>query len=97
MKIALINYSGNVGKTTMARDVFKRRLPGYEIVSVESVNNDGQESVIIRGDDGENLHIEIIYNDGLILDVGSSNLEAFSDRVQKLGRSLTKLICSSCQ
>lgn len=77
MKIALINYSGNVGKTTIARDVFKRRLPAYEVVSVESVNNDGQESVIIRGDDGENLHVEIIYNDGLILDIGSSNLEAF--------------------
>ena len=91
MKIALINYSGNVGKTTMARDVFKRRLPGYEIVSVESVNNDGQESVIIRGDDGENLHIEIIYNDGLILDVGSSNLEAFFRSSAKVGEILNKI------
>lgn len=77
MKIALLNYSGNVGKTTLARDLFKLRLPKYEIVSIESVNNDGKENLLIRGEDGDKLYTELLLNDDMILDIGSSNLEAF--------------------
>ena len=31
MKIALLNFSGNVGKTTFARDLLKIRMNGYKI------------------------------------------------------------------
>ena len=37
------------------------------------------------------MHIEIIYNDGLILDVGSSNLEAFFRSSAKVGEILNKI------
>lgn len=77
MKIAVLNYSGNVGKTTIARDVLSYRLPDYEMISVESVNSDGKESLVIRGEDGDKIYTEVILNDNLIMDVGSSNLEAF--------------------
>lgn len=77
MKIALLNFSGNVGKTTLARDLFKLRLPDYEIISVESANSDGKEELLIRGEDGDKLYTELLLNDNLILDIGSSNLEAF--------------------
>lgn len=77
MKIALLNYSGNVGKTTLARDLFKIRLPDYEIVSIESVNDDGKEDLLIRGEDGDRLYTELLLKDNVILDIGSSNLEAY--------------------
>ncbi|MBS9783423.1 MAG: hypothetical protein KGV46_02600 [Pasteurella sp.] len=83
MKIAILNYSGNVGKTTIARDVFSYRLPNYELINIESVNNDGKESVVIRGEEGDKLYTEIILNDDLILDIGSSNLESFFRTTQK--------------
>lgn len=76
-KIAILNYSGNVGKTTIARDVFKHRLPDYELISIESVNSDGKETLVIRGDHGDKIYTEILLNDALILDIGSSNLESF--------------------
>lgn len=77
MKIAILNYSGNVGKTTIARDVFGYRLPNYELINVESVNDDGKETTVIRGEEGDKLYTEVILNDDLILDIGSSNLESF--------------------
>lgn len=76
-KIAIVNYSGNVGKTTMAHDLLHFRMPDYTLIHVESVNADGKEDMIIRGESGEQLHVEMLLNDDLILDIGSSNLEAF--------------------
>lgn len=40
MKIAVINFSGNVGKTTVARHLLLPRIQGAELISVESVNAD---------------------------------------------------------
>lgn len=36
MKVAVINFSGNVGKTTIARHLLAPRIPGAEVVSIES-------------------------------------------------------------
>jgi hypothetical protein len=36
-----MNFSGNVGKTTLARDLFKPRLTDYKLISVEEANEDG--------------------------------------------------------
>lgn len=76
-KIAILNYSGNVGKTTLAHDLLHYRMSDYILIHVESVNADGKENTIIRGENGEQLHIEMLLNDNLIMDIGSSNLEAF--------------------
>ena len=40
MKLAVINFSGNVGKTTVARHLLAPRIPGCQVVSVESINAD---------------------------------------------------------
>ena len=40
MKIAVINFSGNVGKTTVARHLLAPRIPGAEVIAVESLNAD---------------------------------------------------------
>lgn len=83
MKIAILNYSGNVGKTTLARDLFKYRLPDYELITIESVNSDGEEDMIIRGEDGDKIYEELLLNDNIILDIGSSNLESFFKTTEK--------------
>lgn len=77
MKIALLNYSGNVGKTTLARDLLKFRLQEYELITIESSNADGKEELIIRGEDRDKLYTELLLADDVILDIGSSNLESF--------------------
>ena len=40
MKIAVINFSGNVGKTTVARHMLLPRVEGAELINVESLNAD---------------------------------------------------------
>ena len=40
MKIAVINFSGNVGKTTVARHLLLPRIEGAELITVESINAD---------------------------------------------------------
>jgi hypothetical protein len=50
MKIAVINFSGNVGKTTIARHLLLPRLPaGTELISVESINADEGQGQSLRG------------------------------------------------
>jgi hypothetical protein len=41
MKVAAINCSGNVGKTTVARHLLAPRIEGAEVIAIESTNADG--------------------------------------------------------
>lgn len=83
MKIAVLNYSGNVGKTTLARDLLHFYLQEHELVTIESINSDGKEKVVIRGDDGDKIYTELLVTDNLILDIGSSNLESYLKNSEK--------------
>jgi len=49
MKIAVINFSGNVGKTTVARHLQLPRIEGAELISVESLNAGEGEGQPMRG------------------------------------------------
>ena len=40
MKVAVINFSGNVGKTTIARHLLAPRIPDADFIAVESINAD---------------------------------------------------------
>jgi hypothetical protein len=75
MKIAVINFSGNVGKTTIARHLLLPRMKGAEIVSVESANADEQEADALRGKDFAHLQQYMLATDNLIVDIGASNVE----------------------
>ena len=75
MKIAIINFSGNVGKTTLARHLLAPRMKGAEIVSVESANADEQEADALRGKDFAHLQQYMLASDDLIVDIGASNVE----------------------
>ena len=75
MKIAIINFSGNVGKTTVARHLLLPRIGDAEIVSVESANADEQEADALRGKDFAHLQQYMLASDNLIVDIGASNVE----------------------
>ena len=49
MKFAVINFSGNVGKSTVARHLLAPRVNGANIIAVEGLNSDGGDGPAIRG------------------------------------------------
>ena len=87
MKISIINYSGTVGKTTLAVNLFQPRMNDAQIISVESVNESvkewGAESEKLRGSQFKEIFSRIIMLEDVIVDVGSSNVESFLDGMLK--------------
>jgi MinD-like ATPase involved in chromosome partitioning or flagellar assembly len=77
MKIAVINFSGNVGKSTIARHLLSARMPGAAVVSVESINADSASEHTIRGGAFGQLQQDLQLEDKVIVDVGASNVEQF--------------------
>ena len=79
MKIAVINFSGNVGKTTVARHLLLPRIPGAELIAVESVNADGGThggtTQALRGRQFAALQEYLQTIDSAVVDIGASNLE----------------------
>lgn len=81
MKIAVINFSGNVGKSTVSRHLLAPRLHNAQIISVESINSDGSEDEAIRGKQFGDLIDAIALLDEVVIDVGASNVEDFIHRM----------------
>lgn len=75
MKIAVISFSGNVGKTTVARHLLAPRIPGAQVVSVESINADEGQEAAIKGKQFGELQEFMQTVDDLVVDVGASNVE----------------------
>jgi hypothetical protein len=77
MKLAVINFSGNVGKTTVARHLLASRIPGCQVVAVESINADDAPSITIRGRQFVQLQEFLQSVDNVLIDIGASNVEDF--------------------
>ena len=75
MKLAVINFSGNVGKTTVARHLLAPRIPGCQVVAVESINADDGQPVTIRGRQFAQLQEFLQSVDDVVIDIGASNVE----------------------
>lgn len=75
MKLAVINFSGNVGKSTVARHLLAPRIPGCHFVAVESINADDAKPMTIRGRQFALLQEYLQTVSDLIVDVGASNVE----------------------
>ena len=75
MKIAVINFSGNVGKTTVARHLLVPRLPGAELVCVESINADNGQGQALRGRQFGELQEYLQTVESVVVDIGASNVE----------------------
>ncbi len=77
MKAAVINFSGNVGKSTVARHLLFPRIAGAAFVSVETINADEGDGDSVRGKQFGQLQEQLLQLDAAVIDVGSSNVEDF--------------------
>lgn len=86
-RIAVINFSGNVGKTTISGHLLKPRMNGAPIFSIESINSgadaDGLDVEKMKGKKFGNLLDELMVLDSAIVDVGASNVEDFLKLMQQ--------------
>lgn len=88
MKIAVLNYSGNVGKTTVCRYLLQPRIKDSEIYSVESINKDGAEEIEVNQKAIGKMLTSLPTIDSAIIDVGSSNVEGFIEQATKYNGAL---------
>lgn len=91
MKVAVLNFSGNVGKTTVAGHLLKPRMGDAQIYSIESINTgadaDGLDVEKMRGKKFGELVDELMPLDTAIVDVGASNVEDFLKLMQQFDGS----------
>ena len=75
MKVAVINFSGNVGKTTIARHLLAPRIARAEVVAIESINADAGQGPALRGSQFGELQEFLQTVDNVVVDIGASNVE----------------------
>jgi hypothetical protein len=75
MKVAVISFSGNVGKTTIARHLLAPRMQGAKVIAIESINADAGEDHVIRGRQFAELQEFLQVFDNVVVDIGASNVE----------------------
>lgn len=77
MKYAVINFSGNVGKSTISRHLIAARIKGSRIIAVESINSNDSQDEAIKGKQFGELTQTLALLDDAVVDIGSSNVEVF--------------------
>jgi hypothetical protein len=81
MKVAVINFSGNVGKTTIAKQLLAPRMPGAATFAVETINagasDEKGDTEQVKGKQFGELQEQIMQLDSAIVDIGASNVEDF--------------------
>ncbi len=75
MKLAVINYSGNVGKSMVARHLLAPRLAGAEVIAIESINAVDGQTQALRGHQFGDLQEYLQTVDDAVVDIGASNVE----------------------
>jgi hypothetical protein len=75
MKVAAISFSGNVGKSTITRHLLKPRIPGSELISIESLNAGGSDGPALRGRQFGELQEYLQTVEHAVVDIGASNVE----------------------
>lgn len=84
MSIAIVNCSGNVGKTTATRELLAPRLPHMSVRQIESINTDdsaGPKVEVMIAARFDELHEELMRGHGLLVDIGASNVEEYLNRL----------------
>lgn len=80
MKVAIINFSGNVGKTTVAKQLLAPRMKAPEF-AVETINagasDERGDTERLKGKQFGDLQEQLLALDAAIVDIGASNVEEF--------------------
>lgn len=91
MKVAILNYTGTVGKTTIAAHLLSPRMNDAPIFAIESINETAEALGVnvekIKGDKFRELLRKIFLLEDAIIDVGASNIEAFLNGMIKFDNS----------
>ncbi|EET2715033.1 plasmid stability protein StbB [Escherichia coli] len=91
MKVAILNYTGTVGKTTVAAHVLSPRMNDAKIFAIESINETAEGLGIdvdkMNGDKFRELFKKIMLEDDAIVDIGASNIEDFMNNMIKFDDS----------
>ncbi|ARP92004.1 plasmid stability protein StbB [Bordetella genomosp. 9] len=81
MKVAVLNYSGSVGKTVIASHLLAPRIAEAQIIAVESTNESAADLGLtveqLRGEQFGRLFRKLLMASAAIVDVGASNIEDF--------------------
>jgi len=83
MKIAVINFSGNVGKSTVAQHLLAPRMNNAPIIAIESINSDGKDNGALRGSQFDELQDQLMTLKNAVVDIGASNVEDFVGLMQR--------------
>jgi hypothetical protein len=83
MKIAVINFSGTVGKSTIARHLLLPRIPGAELIAIESLNADEGQGQALRGRQFGELQEYLQTVASVVVDIGASNVEELMGQMQR--------------
>lgn len=83
----ILNYSGNVGKSTLAKYLFQPRLSNCNVYSVESTNENEHEAENLRGNVLGAILDDMVNHENCLLDVGSSNAETVVSLLGKYGNA----------
>lgn len=93
MKIAVINFSGNVGKSTLARHLLLPRIKGADLIRVESINADEYAAKTVRGTQFGEISEHLLEVENAVVDVGASNVESFTDLMRQYEGSQEDFDC----
>ena len=83
MKVAVINFSGNVGKSTVARHLLAPHMHDAQVISVESINSDATADDAIRGKQYGDLLQALALTDNAVVDIGASNVEDLMNQMKQ--------------
>lgn len=96
-KVVVVNFSGNVGKTTICAQVLTPRMPGAKVYAVETINaaasDDAKNAELINGKEYGSLSEQMLLTDSAIVDVGASNVEQFMQAMCKFEGSHDDFDC----
>lgn len=83
-KIAVINFSGNVGKSTITKYLLLPRLDNATVQSIETINANEFDDEALKGKQFSELLKVMAGAKGFIADIGASNAEDFIEQMFKL-------------
>lgn len=91
MIVAILNYTGTVGKTTIAAHLLSPRMNNAPIFAIESINETaaalGVDVEKMGGDKFHALLKRIMLENDAIIDIGASNIEEFMNNLIKFNNS----------
>jgi hypothetical protein len=91
MIIAVLNRSGNAGKTTIATQLLMPRMPAAELITIESINADDGADDLLIGRQYDEIAVRMMVAENAVLDIGASNIESFMGQLRRHAKSAVNI------